>query len=401
MELRNEATSGIGGSGTLNQIAYWVDSDTLGSLTTATYPSLTELSYVKGVTSAIQTQLNSKQATLVSGTNIKTINSTSLLGSGDIAISASPGGSDTQVQFNDSSAFAGDAQFTFNKTSGLTTITGAGNTGVALFKAVTGSGTSSVQINDNGTMVIDSDVGTGTFPLTLKYNGTIMAQFSHPGSLILGRNGVQPTLTLGQNTGSSAGILNFSGGYADIRTIGTGGTDTYLRLATFSTTTAGHIALMPGALSGSGGVGVGTVSPTALLHIKAGTATANTAPLKFTSGTLNTTAEAGAVEFLTDDFYATITTGAARKGIVLNDGTALTSGRVPFATTNGRLTDDADFTFATDTLTATKIVGTTSIKVGTAAGYISSDGSTGATGTFTSADAKTITVKDGIITSIV
>jgi hypothetical protein len=34
------------------------------SLDTATYPDLTELSYVKGVTSAIQTQLNSKQGTL-------------------------------------------------------------------------------------------------------------------------------------------------------------------------------------------------------------------------------------------------------------------------------------------------------------------------------------------------
>lgn len=34
------------------------------SLDTATYPSLTELSYVKGVTSAIQTQLNAKQGTL-------------------------------------------------------------------------------------------------------------------------------------------------------------------------------------------------------------------------------------------------------------------------------------------------------------------------------------------------
>ena len=48
-----------------------------------------------------------------------------------------------------------------------------------------------------------------------------------------------------------------------------------------------------------------------------------------------------------------------KKGIVLNDGTNLTSGRVPFATTNGRLTDDADFTFSTDTLTITKIAQTT------------------------------------------
>lgn len=36
---------------------------TLGSLATATYPSLTEVSYVKGVTSAIQTQLDSKAST--------------------------------------------------------------------------------------------------------------------------------------------------------------------------------------------------------------------------------------------------------------------------------------------------------------------------------------------------
>ena len=39
---------------------------------------------------------------------------------------------------------------------------------------------------------------------------------------------------------------------------------------------------------------------------------------------------------------------------------ALTSGRVTFATTNGLLSDDADLTFATDTLTATKIIGSTS-----------------------------------------
>jgi hypothetical protein len=48
-----------------------------------------------------------------------------------------------------------------------------------------------------------------------------------------------------------------------------------------------------------------------------------------------------------------------RRKIVLDNGTALTSGRVTFATTNGRLTDDADMTFATDTLTVAKIGTTT------------------------------------------
>ena len=55
------ATGTVDGSGTSNEIAYWVDSDTLGALAVATYPSLTQLSYVKGVTSAIQTQLDARQ----------------------------------------------------------------------------------------------------------------------------------------------------------------------------------------------------------------------------------------------------------------------------------------------------------------------------------------------------
>ena len=53
-------------------------------------------------------------------------------------------------------------------------------------------------------------------------------------------------------------------------------------------------------LGGGGKVGIGTITPTAKLHLPAGTATANTAPLKFTAGVLNTTAEAGAVEFVDD-----------------------------------------------------------------------------------------------------
>lgn len=56
----------------------------LPSTTSIGTVSDTEIGYLDGVTSAIQTQLNAKQATLVSGTNIKTVNGTSLLGSGDL-----------------------------------------------------------------------------------------------------------------------------------------------------------------------------------------------------------------------------------------------------------------------------------------------------------------------------
>lgn len=48
------------GTGSSNLLAYWSGTNTLSSLSTSTYPSLTELSYVKGVTSSIQSQLSSK-----------------------------------------------------------------------------------------------------------------------------------------------------------------------------------------------------------------------------------------------------------------------------------------------------------------------------------------------------
>lgn len=90
-------------------------------------------------------------------------------------------------------------------------------------------------------------------------------------------------------------------------------------------------------VTNAGLTGLGaSVTPTAILHLKAGTTAANSAPLKFTSGSLLTTPEALAVEALTDKLYATITTGAARKEIALNDS-ALTSGSLIEATTNGRI----------------------------------------------------------------
>ena len=88
----------------------------------------------------------------------------------------------------------------------------------------------------------------------------------------------------------------------------------------------------------NGRVGV-NLPPTAWLTLQAGLITAGYAPLKFTSGTSLTTAVAGAMEFTTDDLFFTITTGPVRCGVILNNGTNLTTGKIPIATTNGRLID--------------------------------------------------------------
>ena len=60
----NIATSLRINAATVSTIAGFDSSKNIVSLSTSTYPSLTELSYVKGLTSSIQTQINSKQNTL-------------------------------------------------------------------------------------------------------------------------------------------------------------------------------------------------------------------------------------------------------------------------------------------------------------------------------------------------
>lgn len=87
----------------------------------------------------------------------------------------------------------------------------------------------------------------------------------------------------------------------------------------------------------NGNLGVGA-TPTAVLHLKAGTATANTAPLKMNSGTKLTTPEVGAVEYDANNFYYTKNT-AIRESI---PGTLFTQ--------------TADAT-VTNTVTETSIIG--------------------------------------------
>jgi len=72
---QNALTNPVTGTGTNNELAYFnTTGSTISSLTTATYPSLTELSYVKGTTSAIQTQLGAKQDLSLSAYTVRANN---------------------------------------------------------------------------------------------------------------------------------------------------------------------------------------------------------------------------------------------------------------------------------------------------------------------------------------
>ena len=80
LNLDGTPVDALTGSGTANEIAYFTAARILASLPVATYPSLTELSYVKGVSSAIQTQINGKFNT-PSGTTAQYVRGDGSLGS--------------------------------------------------------------------------------------------------------------------------------------------------------------------------------------------------------------------------------------------------------------------------------------------------------------------------------
>lgn len=79
-------------------------------------------------------------------------------------------------------------------------------------------------------------------------------------------------------------------------------------------------------MTSAGKWGIDVTNPTAMIHIKAGTATANTAPLKLTSGTNLTTPEAGAFEYNGTSLF--FSPGASRLRAVLSDNTIPSAGQL-------------------------------------------------------------------------
>jgi len=151
-------------------------------------------------------------------------------------------------------------------------------------------------------------MGTTTPGARLHVGATVTNSTPTNTYLILGdANSISTTVPVSRITMSAALDANYGSWIGTFWTNVSGTTDLRFGSRTGGTDTTTMT------LTSVGNVGIGTTSPTAVVHMKAGTTAANTAPLKLTSGSLQTTAEAGAVEFLTDAFYATITTGAERK----------------------------------------------------------------------------------------
>jgi hypothetical protein len=107
------------------------------------------------------------QPVLVSGTNIKTINSTSILGSGNINVVTSPSGVSGAIQFSNGSAFASDATNFFwddtnnrlgigtNAPTAPLTVKGPTNTGTILL-SLENSTRKIIDINDRGAITANA-----------------------------------------------------------------------------------------------------------------------------------------------------------------------------------------------------------------------------------------------------
>jgi hypothetical protein len=116
-------------------------------------------------------------------------------------------------------------------------------------------------------------------------------------------------------------------------------------------------------------IGAGT-SPTAFLHLKAGTATANTAPMQFNSGPLETTPRAGLVEYLTDDWYITETNNTVRKKIVASCATADLTAQTAAITATTLFTPGASRAFRVSVVLHVTTAATTSSVLGGATGVV-------------------------------
>ena len=164
------------------------------------------------------------QETLVSGTNIKTLNNTSLLGSGNITLTANPSGVAGAIQFSNGSAFASDASNLFwddtnnrlgvgtNTPTATTHIKGSGSTSATTALLVQNSaGVASLQVLDdtsvfnNGKGAVASNTAFG--------NSALIANTTGSGNTAYGVNALAANTTGSDNTanGGNSLALNTSG----------------------------------------------------------------------------------------------------------------------------------------------------------------------------------------------
>lgn len=250
---------------------------------------------------AVNSGLATKQATLVSGTNIKTINSQSLLGAGDIAISSGITVGTTPVTSGTvGRVFFQGAGDVVQQNSSLTWE----NT-LSTLKILAGSGSPFLFRNnpDTADILNISNAGQVKSVGNSNLHGFVTKALTDQNSFI------GYSVETSGNVERSQFKCNINNG--EIR-IGSGGAGTG-STNYFPTIYSGGVEVAR--FSTQGRFGIGVTSITGLIHLKAGTATAGTAPIKLTAGVNLTTPENGTLEFDGTNLYFTV--GGIRKTVNL------------------------------------------------------------------------------------
>ncbi len=234
-------------NGTANSLTYWSSASMIGSLSTATYPNLTELSYIKGVTSAIQTQLDSKISGSGTTNYLPKFTGSTALGNSviyddgtNIAIGTTTaltgGGTGKWITLQGTAAYSGGIIGSIN---GVAKMYVYSESGFAKLQGASGEG---VRLDVNGgtaalTALSGGNVGIGTTSPSYKLDVAGVGRFLGSTPLTLERSGSTK--------------YTFSLGASD---------DFYINNVNIGTT--------PLTILSSGNVGIGTTSPSAKLHVE-------------------------------------------------------------------------------------------------------------------------------------
>jgi len=159
----------------------------------------------------------------------------------------SPGGSDTQVQFNDSSSFGGDAGLTYNKTTDVLTA-GSVTTTAATAPSIVFKDSDATAGDDNAYFVANAtDTGDGTEDIDLALwqqiagTATEVVNFDADGTIDYARDVTVPDEVYGASWNDSLEVPSKNAVYDKIEALGGGGADIGVRVTksgTQSITTA-------------------------------------------------------------------------------------------------------------------------------------------------------------------
>lgn len=250
--------------------------------------------YTGGLTGATEVRqigwdrLSTLTGGTISGTVIgnifsaNTISATTFYGNGanlvGVTASTVAAGATTQLQYNNSGVFSGSSNYYIDNVNTRITVSGGGG-------------------SDMGISVINMGTNAGDTAAVKLINSTTSA------TLFITPAGSSLPATTGFFTGSGNGFLIYP-----------------------NAKQAARFLINSAYFFGDGDpglVGIGLNAPTANLHIKAGTAVANTAPLKLTSGTNLTTPETGAIEYNGTNLFFTPST--VRKTIAFLESPAISA----------------------------------------------------------------------------